>query len=413
VSSNGWDHLRTDVAKENVLARRVSILGSTGTVGAATLDVIRTARERLGEDVFPVEALTAQRNAAKLAEQALEFRPRAVVIADTSFKAELESALGGSGIEVMAGEGAIVEAAQRPAQTVMAAIVGAAGLAPTFAAVERGAIVALANKECAVAAGSVLRRLTATSGATLVPVDSEHNAAFQLLDFTNIEAIEKLTLTASGGPFRTWTLEQMAIATPEQAISHPNWNMGAKISVDSATLMNKGLELIEAQILFGLTPDQLDVVIHPQSLVHCLVGYSDGAVLAHLSAPDMRTPIAHALGWPRRLPSPARRLDFTELMSLTFEKPDFVRFPCFQLARDCLRRGGPAPTILNAANEVAVGHFLARKLGFLGIANTVERTLDMLQQEMSGLAPATLEDVLALDAVTRRVAREVCELEAA
>jgi len=413
VTSIGWDGLHVDVDRASVLARRVSILGSTGTVGVATLDVIRAAREKFGEDAFPVEALTAQRNVAKLAEQALEFRPRAVVIAESSLKTDLESALGGSGIEVAAGMEAVVEAAQRPSETVMAAIVGAAGLASTFAAVERGAIVALANKECAVAAGGVLRRLTGASGAMLVPVDSEHNAAFQLLDFANSEAIEKLTLTASGGPFRTWSMEQMAAATPEQAVSHPNWNMGAKISVDSATLMNKGLELIEAQVLFGLTPDQLDVVIHPQSLVHCLVSYSDGAVLAHLSAPDMRTPIAHALGWPRRLPSPARRLDFTELMSLTFEKPDFMRFPCFQLARDCLRRGGPAPTILNAANEVAVSRFLARKLGFLGIANTVERTLDMLQQEMGGPAPATLEEVLALDALSRRAAREACGFEAA
>jgi len=413
VTSISRDPSRTDVDMAAVLARRISILGSTGTVGVATLDIIRAVRAQFGADAFPVEALTARRNITRLVEQALEFRPRAVVIGDSDLKNDLQSALAGSGIEVMAGVDATVEAAERPSQTVMAAIVGAAGLAPTFAAVKRGAIVALANKECAVAAGSVLRRLTVASGATLVPVDSEHNAAFQVLDFTNIEAIEKLTLTASGGPFRTWSMEQMAAATPEQAVSHPNWNMGAKISVDSATLMNKGLELIEAQILFGLTPDQLDIVIHPQSLVHCLVGYSDGAVLAHLSAPDMRTPIAHALGWPRRLPSPARRLDFTDLMSLTFEKPDFKRFPCFELARACLRTGGPAPTILNAANEVAVERFLARKLGFLGIANTVERTLEMLKQEMHGPAPATLEDVLALDAVSRRAAGEACGFEVA
>lgn len=408
-----WDPALTNVDSASVLARRVTILGSTGTVGAATLDVIRDARAHFGADAFPIEALTAQSNVAKLAEQALEFRPPAVVIADPNFKKDLETALGGSGINVMAGPDAIVEAAQRPAQTVMAAIVGAAGLAPTFAAVARGAIVALANKECAVAAGGALRRLTVESGATLVPVDSEHNAAFQLLDFANTEAIEMLTLTASGGPFRTWSLEQMAAATPEQAVSHPNWNMGDKISVDSATLMNKGLELIEAQILFGLKPDQLNMVIHPQSLVHCLVGYSDGALLAHLSAPDMRTPIAHALGWPLRLPSRARRLDFTELMSLTFEMPDFKRFPCLGLARDCLRSGGAAPTILNAANEVAVGRFLARKLGFLGIANTVERTLEMLRQEMGGPAPATLEEVLSLDAVSRHAALEACGFEAA
>ncbi len=404
---------RADADMATVLARRVSILGSTGTVGVATLDVIRAARTQFGAEAFPVEVLTARRNISKLVEQALEFRPRAVVIGDSEIKSDLESALGGSGIEIMAGADALVAAAEMPSQTVMAAIVGAAGLAPTLAAVKRGAIVALANKECAVAAGSVMRHLTVKSGATLVPVDSEHNAAFQLLDFTNIESIEKLILTASGGPFRTSTVAQMAAATPEQAVAHPNWSMGAKISVDSATMMNKGLELIEAQMLFGLTPDQLDIVIHPQSLVHCLVSYSDGAVLAHLSAPDMRTPIAHALGWPRRLPSPARRLDFTDLMSLTFEKPDFKRFPCFELARNCLRIGGPAPTILNAANEVAVECFLARKLGFLGIANTVERTLEMMEQEMHGPAPSTLEDVLALDAESRRAAREVCGFEAA
>jgi len=401
----------TDLA--TVLARRISILGSTGTIGVATLDIVRAVRAQFGTDAFPLEALTAQRNLKRLVEQALEFRPRAVVIGDSDLRVDLEEALGGSGIDVTAGADAIVDAAARPSQLVMAAIVGIAGLAPTLAAVQRGAIVALANKECVVAAGNVMRHMSANSGAMLVPVDSEHNAAFQVLDFANAEAIEKLTLTASGGPFRTWSLDQMAAATVEQAVSHPNWSMGAKISVDSATLMNKGLELIEAQMLFGLRPDQLDIVIHPQSLVHCLVGYSDGAVLAHLSAPDMRTPIAYALGWPRRLPAPTRRLDFTDLMSLTFEMPDFKRFPCFELARACLQIGGPAPTILNAANEVAVEQFLARKLGFLGIASTVERTLDMLQRETHGPAPATLEEVLALDALSRDAAREVCAIEAA
>ncbi len=401
----------TDLA--TVHARRISILGSTGTIGVATLDIIRAVRAQFGADVFPIEALSAQRNIKRLVEQAQEFHPRAVAIGDPSFRDDLKDALAGSDIEVMAGADGIVEAAERPSQMVMAAIVGVAGLAPTLAAVRRGAIVALANKECVVAAGNVMRLMSAKSGAILVPVDSEHNAAFQVLDFTNADAIEKLTLTASGGPFRTWSLDQMAVATPEQAVSHPNWSMGAKISVDSATLMNKGLELIEAQMLFGLTPEQLDIVIHPQSLVHCLVSYSDGAVLAHLSAPDMCTPIAYALGWPRRLPAPSRRLDITDLMSLTFERPDFKRFPCFELARACLQIGGPAPTILNAANEVAVERFLARKLGFLGIASTVERTLDMLQRETRGAAPATLEEVLALDALSRDAAREVCAIEAA
>ena len=391
-----------------VLARRVSVLGSTGSVGVATLDVIRATRERYGDDAFPLEALTAQSNVARLAEQARTLRPRVAIIGDAKLGAALKDALAGSGIETASGAGAILEAARRPSDLVMAAIVGAAGLAPTLAAVERGAIVALANKECVVAAGAVFRRAARASRAALIPVDSEHNAAFQLLDFSEHEAIEKLTLTASGGPFRTWPLERMAAATPEQAVSHPNWSMGAKISVDSATLMNKGLELIEAHILFGLNPDRLDVVIHPQSLVHCLVTYSDGSVLAHLSAPDMRTPITHALGWPRRLASPARKLDFGELTQLTFEKPDLKRFPCLELARECLRIGGAAPTILNAANEVAVELFLARRLGFLGIARTVERTLEALAGDLSAPAPDTLAGVLALDGAARLKAREAC-----
>ena len=402
-----------EIAPAEILSRRVSILGSTGTVGAATLDVIRSARSRFGQDAFPIEALTAQSNVSLLIQQAREFRPLAVAIGEEGLRGELQSSLGPADIEVIAGRKAALDAAERPADWVMAAIVGAAGLAPTLAAVRRGATIAIANKECVVAAGEVMRRAAEDSRATLIPVDSEHNAAFQIVDFANTDAIEKLTLTASGGPFRTWTADRMASATPEQAVLHPNWSMGAKISVDSATLMNKGLELIEAQLLFGLRPDQLDVVIHPQSLVHCLLSYADGAVLAHLSAPDMRVPIAHALGWPRRLPSAARRLDFSELMSLTFEKPDFVRFPCFELARTCLRIGGPAPTILNAANEVAVERFLARQLGFLGIASTVERTLELLAQEMQGPAPATLEDVLALDACARIKARELCGIAAA
>jgi len=397
---------------EDVLARRITVLGSTGSVGVATLDVVRNARVRYGADVFPLEALTAQRNVQLLAKQAIELRPRVAVIGDGALKEELRAALAGHDIAVAAGGGAILDAAARPSDMVMAAIVGAAGLAPTLAAVRRGAIIALANKECAVAAGNLLRSMAEASGARLIPVDSEHNAAFQILDFANAEAIEKLTLTASGGPFRTWPIERMRAATPEEAVSHPNWSMGAKISVDSATLMNKGLELIEAQILFGLRPDQLDAVIHPQSIIHCLATYADGAVLAHLSAPDMRIPIAHALGWPRRLASPARRLDFGELMSLTFEKPDFSRFPGLGLARTCLQIGGPAPTILNAANEVAVEQFLARRLGFLGIASTVERTLGGLAQEMHGPVPASLEDVLALDALTRARAREICAVAA-
>jgi len=396
-----------------VLARRLTILGATGSVGAATLDVVRFARSHYGADAFPVEAITAHRNADRLVRDALELKPKAVVIGDASLFKEVKSSLAQTGVEVLAGTAGILEAASRPADMVMSAIVGAAGLAPTLAALERGAMVALANKECVVAAGAVFRRAVSASKGVVIPVDSEHNAAFQLLDFEQSHAIEKVTLTASGGPFRGWSLERMAQATPEQAVLHPNWSMGAKISVDSATLMNKGLELIEAHILFGLPPEKLDVVIHAQSIVHCLVAYADGSVLAHLSAPDMRTPIAHALAWPQRMVSPARRLDFTEFSQLTLEKPDMNRFPCLQLARACLQAGGAAPTILNAANEVAVEQFLGCRIGFLGIARTVERTLNALARELNGEAPATLDDVLAVDGAARARAREECKLAAA
>jgi 1-deoxy-D-xylulose-5-phosphate reductoisomerase len=396
-----------------VLGRNVTVLGSTGSIGASTLDVIRHARATYGADAFPLEALTAQRNVARLAEQARAFHPRAVVIADATLGPALNEALTGTDIEVMAGPDALREVASRPADLVMAAIVGAAGLAPTLAAVEQGAIVALANKECVVAAGEVLRHALERSHAALIPVDSEHNAAFQLLEFGELDAIEKITLTASGGPFYSWPLERMARATPEEATSHPNWRMGNKISVDSATLMNKGLELIEAHILFGIPPEKLDVLVHAQSVVHCLISYADGSVLAHMAAPDMRTPIAHALAWPRRMHSPSQRLDLVALTNLTFEKPDLSRFPCLALAKACLQAGGPAPTILNAANEVAVEHFLKRRIGFLGIARTVERTLDALAREMNGGAPGTLEEVLALDDEARKFARDACAAAAA
>jgi 1-deoxy-D-xylulose-5-phosphate reductoisomerase len=396
-----------------VIGRSLTVLGSTGSVGTATLDVVEFTRGQHGPDALPLIALTAQRNVALLAQQARKLRPRLAVIGDASLKAALADALEGTGIAIAAGPEAVLDAAREPSDVAMAAIVGAAGLAPTLECVKRGAVVAVANKECVVAAGEVLRAAAAGSRATLLPVDSEHNAAFQLLDFAQADAIEKVTLTASGGPFRTWSLERMASATPEQAVNHPNWSMGSKISVDSATLMNKGLELIEAQILFGLPPEKLDVIVHAQSMVHCLVAYADGSVLAHLSAPDMRTPIAHALGWPRRIASPSRRLDFAEFTQLTFEKPDLSRFPCLQLARVCLQMGGAAPTILNAANEVAVEQFLGRQIGFLGIARTVERTLSALAHEMNGRAPETLEEVMALDGAARVRAREASGVAAA
>jgi len=395
-------------ALQAAVARGLTVLGSTGTIGRATLDVVRLARERYGEGAFPIEALTAQRNVALLAQQARAFRPQIVVIGDERMQDELTRALAGTGIAVAAGERAIEEAADRPAGIVMSAIVGAAGLAPTLAAVRRGALVALANKECVVAASEVFRRELAKSRATVIPVDSEHNAAFQIIDLGALHAIECLTLTASGGPFRTWTTERMETATPDEAVAHPNWSMGAKISVDSATLMNKGLELIEAHVLFGLAEEQLDIVIHAQSIVHCLVAYADGSVLAHLSEPDMRTPIAHALAWPSRMASPSPRLDPAALSGLSFERPDSQRFPCLRLARHCLQTGGAAPTILNAANEVAVEAFLNRRIGFLGIARAVERTLETIGRHANGEAPATLEDVLAVDAEARIRAWEAC-----
>jgi len=290
---------------------------------------------------------------------------------------------------------------------VMVAIVGAAGLAPALAAVQRGCTIALANKECIVAAGDIFRRAVIEAGATLIPVDSEHNAVFQVLDFDEQHAIERVTLTASGGPFREWPRERMASATPEQAVAHPIWSMGAKISVDSATLMNKGLELIEAHFLFSLPADRLSVLVHPQSVVHCLVSYTDGSTLAHLSAPDMRTPIAHALAFPRRMQSPSRRLDLAKLSRLTFEDPDPRRFPCLGLAQACLRSGGLAPTILNAANEVAVQAFLGSKIGFLDIARVVEETLSAREANGAGVPP-DIERVLDVDRQARDFATSIC-----
>jgi 1-deoxy-D-xylulose-5-phosphate reductoisomerase len=313
---------------------------------------------------------------------------------------------------VGAGQNAVRDAASATSDVVMVAIVGAAALVPALAAVSRGATIALANKECVVAAGDVFRAALATSRATVIPVDSEHNAAFQLLDFAQSHAVDRVTLTASGGPFRQWTRERMEVATPEQAVAHPNWSMGAKISVDSATLMNKGLEVIEAHYLFALPPEKLGVIVHPQSIVHCLVSYADGSTLAHLSSPDMRTPIAYALAWPRRIASPSKRLDLALVKQLSFEEPDPVRFPCLALAETCLRIGGAAPTILNAANEVAVRAFLDRRIGFLDIARVIEQTLAV--NHNAGLEHASdLDEVLAIDTGARETAGAFCQRMAA
>jgi 1-deoxy-D-xylulose-5-phosphate reductoisomerase len=378
--------------------RRVTILGSTGSVGCNTVELLLADRA-----AYAVEALVALKNAELLADQAKRLGARLAVVADDSQFRALKTALAGSGIEAAAGAAAVAEAAARPSDWVMAAIVGAAGLAPTLEAVRRGALVALANKEVMVCAGALVTAEARRCGARLLPVDSEHNAIFQVFPFAQRAAIERIMLTASGGPFLKRSLAEMAGATPEQAVAHPNWRMGAKISVDSATMMNKGLEVIEAHHLFDLPSEQVDIVVHPQSVVHGLVYYTDGSVLAQLGSPDMRTPIANALGWPDRIGAPSPRLDLAKLAQLTFEAPDPQRFPALRVARAALVAGGGAPTVLNAANEVAVAAFLDRQIGFLDIAATVERTLD----EMGAPDIARLDDVIAIDDEARRVARRI------
>lgn len=373
--------------------RRVTVLGSTGSVGTNTVELLAAYPDR-----FQVEALVANRSVDKLAAQARLLRPALAVVSDAAAYADLKDALAGTGIEVAAGPAAVVEAASRPAADwVMAAIVGAAGLAPTLAAVQRGATVALANKEVLVCAGELVMAEVRRCGATLLPVDSEHSAIFQVFDDARRDGISRLILTASGGPFRTWTRDAMEGVTPAQACAHPNWSMGAKISVDSASMMNKGLELIEAHHLFAMPEDRIDVLVHPQSVIHSLVEYIDGSVLAQLGTPDMRTPIAVALAWPDRVATPGDRLDLVKAASLTFESPDPVRFPALALARRALQSGGAAPTILNAANEVAVAAFLAGNLGFLDIPRVVEKCLATLAHGPL----VTLADVEAADAEAR------------
>ncbi|MGE3904954.1 MAG: 1-deoxy-D-xylulose-5-phosphate reductoisomerase, partial [Reyranellaceae bacterium] len=369
--------------------RRVAILGSTGSVGCNTVELIERNR-----DAFVVEALTANAKVELLADQARRLRARFAVVADPSRYRALKDALAGTDVETAAGPEALVEAASRQSEWVMAAIVGAAGLAPTLAAVRRGAVVGLANKEALVCAGALVMQSVRESGGTLLPVDSEHSAIFQVFDFERPEQIGRIVLTASGGPFRNWSLADMAAATPEQAVAHPNWDMGAKISVDSATMMNKGLELIEAAHLFPVPHERIEIVVHPQSVIHSMVGYVDGSVLAQLGSPDMRTPIGFALAWPQRMATPAEQIDFSRLSALTFEAPDPVRFPALRLAREALEAGGSVPTVLNAANEVAVAAFLTKRIGFLDIARSVEDTLARMAAEPRIDGPLrTLEDV--------------------
>ena len=376
--------------------RRVTVLGSTGSVGRNTLDLIA---RRPG--AYAIEALTAGANVELLVEQARAFRPRMAVVGDPERYAALKEGLAGSGVAAAAGVEALIEAASLPAEWVMAAIVGAAGLAPTLAAIGRGAVVALANKECLVCAGDLVMAEVRANGATLLPVDSEHNAIFQVFDSERPEAIERIILTASGGPFLALGRAAMAEVTPAQAVAHPVWDMGAKISVDSASLMNKGLEIIEAHHLFAFPEDKIELLIHPQSVIHSMVGYVDGSVLAQLGTPDMRTPIAHALGWPGRMDAPSPRLDLAEIGELTFAEPDLDRFPAPRLARQVLQCGGAAPTILNAANEVAVKGFLAGDIGFLDIPRVVEETLSAIPNG----AMDDLDAVYAVDAGAREAAQ--------
>lgn len=380
--------------------RRISILGATGSVGTSTLDLLA----RHG-DAFEIDVLTAQTNVAALAELALRHRARMAVIGSELGYAELKARLAGSGTEVAAGPAALIEAASRPVDCVMAAIVGAAGLRPTFAAARAARRVALANKECLVSAGTVFMSAIKESGAELLPVDSEHSAVHQSIADTDPRFIERIVLTGSGGPFRTWSAEQIAAATPEQAARHPNFSMGRKITVDSATLMNKCLELIEAFHLFPVAVDQLSVVVHPQQIVHGFVEFTDGSVIAQMGTPDMRTPIASSLAWPARMSAPVTRLDLVRLGSLTFEAPDEQRFPALGLARRTLELGGTAGAILNAANEVAVDAFLERQIAFPAIASLAGAALE--EGARTGLVrePACLDDVIAADEEGRALAR--------
>ncbi len=376
-------------------ARRVTILGSTGSVGQSTVDLLLR-----NPQAFEVEALTANRNSVLLAEQARALRARFAAIADPAHYPSLKEALNGTGTETACGAQALVEAALRPSDWVMAAIVGAAGLAPTLSAIRRGVIVALANKEVLVCAGALVMQEVIRSGATLLPVDSEHNAIWQCYDHARVETVERIILTASGGPFRERAFEDMRAVTPREAVAHPNWSMGAKISVNSATMMNKGLELIEAHHLFRLPLERIEIIVHPQSIVHSAVVYRDGSVLAQLGSPDMRTPIAYALAWPDRIETPTKRLDLAAVGRLTFEPPDERRFPALRVAREALLRGGGCPTVLNAANETAVHAFLEGRIGFLDIVETVERTLEMLP----GGKLESLDDVYNFDTTAREVA---------
>lgn len=381
--------------------RRISILGATGSIGRNTLDVMSHLG---GRDAFDVPAITGMGNIGLLVEQAKQTGAGFAVTADPDRYNELKSALAGTGIQAGAGPAALVEAGERDTDLVMAGIVGIAGLAPTLAAIARGADIALANKECLVSAGDLFTAAMAKSGGKLLPVDSEHNAIFQVLEENQRHAVERIILTASGGPFRDHTLEQMAAVTPELAAAHPNWSMGLKISIDSASMFNKALEMIEARHLFGMTPEQIEVIIHPQSIIHSMVGYSDGSILAQLGVPDMRHAIGYAICHPRRASLPVERLDLAALARLDFFAPDETRFPALALARTAMRRGGLQGAVLNGAKEIALEAFIAGQTGFLDMADIVAATMDRLND---GREAATIEDVYAADREARAVARSI------
>lgn len=378
----------------------ITILGSTGSIGSNTLDLIGRNPEK-----YNVKALTANNNVDALALQAITHNADMAVVADKSKYSELKEALSGKNIIVAAGEEALNEAADMSADWVMSSIVGAAGLTPTLTAIKRGATIALANKECLVCAGEFMMQQVKDYGATILPVDSEHNAIFQIFDFGEPEKVEKVTLTASGGPFWNKDIRAMKNISPAEAVKHPNWSMGAKISVDSATMMNKGLELIEAYYMFPVEKDQLDIIIHPESIIHSMVSYIDGSVLAQLGTPDMRTPISYTLGWPHRMSTPSKKLDLTEIGQLNFIRPDEVKFPAINITREVLQKGGSAPTILNASNEIAVGAFLEGKIGFLDITKVVEKTLETIEVFQMNC----LGDVQEVDTKSRIISGEIVE----
>jgi 1-deoxy-D-xylulose-5-phosphate reductoisomerase len=407
--------MATGIRSEDLLAkstgsrpRRIVLLGATGSIGRSTVDLLE--RDPGG---FEVAAVAGGRDHEALARVARAVGAKFAAIADREKLAALKEALAGSGIEVGAGPQAVVEAAEREADLVVSAIVGAAGVAPTHAALRLGRDVALANKECLVCAGVPFMREAEKAGARLLPMDSEHNAIFQALGGADPKTIERMTLTASGGPFRTWSRQAIAEATPDQALAHPNWAMGPKITIDCAGMMNKGLELIEAHHLFAVPAARLDVVVHPQSIVHGLVSFSDGSVTAGLAVPDMRVPIAHCLGYPQRLTTPARRLDLAAIGQLTFERPDFERFPALRLALDALADGGGLPTVLNAANEIAVEGFLARRIGFDGIHRHVAWACEAALKDGTAREPASVEDALGIDHIVRERSRAALALNAA